>query len=244
MKGVVVTGSNGGIGTAITDVLRESGYFVIGSDVGGDSNNLDAYIDCDLEKFVVEPALRASFARDVELLLGGMKLTALVNNAAILKTSRMQTIQLSDFAETLNVNVIAAFALSQILYKSLEASAGSIVNIGSIHAKQTKPGFINYATSKAALRGLTQAMAVECGAKFRVNLIEPAAIATPMLLAGFVESPEAFQGLEEYHPVGRIGHPREVAEIVAFLISGKSSFMNGSIIAVDGGIAARLHDPV
>lgn len=244
MNGVVVTGSNGGIGTAIVQLLRDDGYFVIGTDIGRDENNLDAYIDCDLQQFVAESSLRTSFAKDVELLLDGRKLTALVNNAAILSTSGMQTLKLSEITASMNVNVIAAFALSQVLYPALEASKGSIVNIGSIHAKQTKPGFINYAMSKAALRGLTQAMAVECGASVRVNLVEPAAIATPMLLAGFVETPEAFEGLEEYHPVGRIGQPCEVAEVVAFLISDKCSFMNGSIIAVDGGIAARLHDPV
>jgi NAD(P)-dependent dehydrogenase (short-subunit alcohol dehydrogenase family) len=244
VTGVVVTGSNGGIGTAITEVLIENGYFVIGSDVGPDRSNLGAYIDCDLKRFVAEPKLRDEFVRNVETMLAGRQLTALVNNAASLENSDLKTLQLSDFLSTMDVNVTAVLGLSQALLSLLEQSNGAIVNIGSIHAKLTKPGFVSYATSKAALRGLTQAMAVECGASIRVNVIEPAAIATPMLLAGFANNPALFEGLEDYHPVGRIGQPREVADMVDFLISGKSRFMNGAVIELDGGIGVRLHDPV
>jgi NAD(P)-dependent dehydrogenase (short-subunit alcohol dehydrogenase family) len=75
-------------------------------------------------------------------------------------------------------------------------------------------------------------------------MIEPAAIATPMLLEGFVNDPKALEGLEEYHPVGRLGLPVEVAELVAYLVSDASSFMTGSVIEFNGGIGARLHDPV
>lgn len=243
MKGVLVTGSNGGIGTAIVDVLQEEGYYVIGTDLGRDVNSLSAYIECDLEQLVLDSSLRAGFTKDLQSLLDGRELAGLVNNAAILALSDTRTLELSDFCTTMNVNVIAAFALSQCLIELLNASSGSIVNIGSIHAKLTKQRFIDYATSKAALRGLTQALAVDCGAKVRVNMIEPAAIATPMLLEGFRNDPEAFEALKEYHPLGRIGQPREVANLVAFLISAKSSFMTGSIIEINGGIGVRLHDP-
>lgn len=243
MNSVVVTGSNGGIGSAITQLLRETGYFVIGVDIGRDVNVLEAYIDCDLEQIVIDTSIRRDFEREMNRFLDGRKLTALINNAAIQHLSRMKTLRLRDFSASMNVNVLAAFALSKILFPSLEASTGSIVNIGSIHAKLTKPGFVAYATSKAALRGMTQAMAVECGASVRVNMIEPAAISTSMLVHGFAESPEAFEELNACHPVGRIGRPREIAEMAAFLISEKCAFTNGSIIEVNGGIGARLHDP-
>jgi NAD(P)-dependent dehydrogenase (short-subunit alcohol dehydrogenase family) len=244
VNGVVVTGSNGGIGGAIVQLLRKTGYFVIGVGRSPDQGKSDAYIRCDLEEFVVDEALRQNLAREAERLLDGRKLTALINNSAIQILSRVPAMSLGDFTATMNVNVIAAFALSQALFPFLEASHGSIVNIGSIHAKLTKPGFVAYATSKAALRGLTQAMAVECGASIRVNMIEPAAISTGMLLEGFAESPEEFKNLNACHPTGRIGQPGEIAETVAFLISDKCTFMNGSIIEVHGGIGARLHDPV
>ena len=244
MNGVVVTGSNGGLGSAIAGLLREAGYFIIGVGRSPDQGKSDEYIRCDLEEFVADPALRKNLAGEVERLLDGRKLTALINNSAVQKLSRVPALPLGDFTTSMNVNVIAAFALSQVLFPLLEASHGSIVNIGSIHAKLTKPGFVAYATSKAALRGLTQAMAVDCGGSVRVNMIEPAAISTAMLLDGFAESPEAFKELNACHPAGRIGQPGEIAELAAFLISDKCTFMNGSIIEVNGGIGARLHDPV
>ena len=244
MNGVVITGSNGGIGGAIAEVLRVAGYFVIGIGRSADEGRTEAYIRCDLEDFVSDHALRDQLTAEAERLLDGRKLTALINNSAVQKLSPFPALSLGDFTATINVNVTAAFALSQAFFPLLEASRGSIVNIGSIHAKLTKPGFVAYAASKAALRGLTQAMAVDCGARVRVNMIEPAAIATEMLLRGFVDSPEALKQLNAFHPAGRIGQPREVAELVAFLISDKCGFLNGSIIEVNGGIGARLHDPV
>lgn len=244
MSGVVVTGSNGGIGSAIARVLKDSGYFVIGVGRSPDQGRSDRYIRCDLDAFVREPSVREGFAGDVARLLDGRELAALVNNSAVQKLSPAPDMPLGDFVTTMNVNVTAAFALSQALLPMLERSGGSILNIGSIHARLTKPGFAAYATSKAALRGLTQALAVDCGDKVRVNLIEPAAISTDMLLAGFAGSREAFEELNACHPAGRIGQPEEIAELAAFMISGKCAFMNGSIVEVNGGIGARLHDPV
>ena len=91
----------------------------------------------------------------------------------------------SDWHETMAVNLLAPVAISRALLPELKRQHGSIVHIGSIHSQLTKPGFTAYATSKAALAGLTRAMAVELGGSVRVNAIEPAAIATPMLAAGF-----------------------------------------------------------
>ena len=90
---------------------------------------------------------------------------------------------LADWQETLDVNLMAPVAISRALLPQLKRQRGSIVHIGSIHSQLTKPGFTAYATSKAALAGLTRAMAVELGGSVRVNAIEPAAIATPMLEA-------------------------------------------------------------
>lgn len=244
MRNVLVTGTNGGIGSAIAKHLVEEGFFVIGSDIGDDIHGLEAYISCDLEKFANEEATRDSISRDLLDLIGDNGLHALVNNAAVLIPAALKDLSMADFAKTMSVNVTATLALIKTLFSSLEKSRGSIVNIGSIHANLTKPGFVAYATSKAALRGLTKSLTVECGARVRVNLIEPAAISTPMLLEGFVNMPDKLDLLHEYHPAGRIGRPEEIASLVSFMISGKCRFMNGAIIPVDGGIASRLHDPV
>src|SRR3546814_5507046 len=105
-----------------------------------------------------------------------------------------------------------------------------VLNIRSIHARLTKPGFAAYATSKAALSGLTRAMAVELGSRVRVNAIEPAAIATPMLRAGFADNENGYRQLNDLHPSGNIGSPDELAQLARLLIASDNNFLNGAEI--------------
>jgi NAD(P)-dependent dehydrogenase (short-subunit alcohol dehydrogenase family) len=171
-------------------------------------------------------------------------LGVLVNNAAVQILGRAEELSAAAWETTLRVNVTAPFLLAQALLPQLEAGAGSVVNMSSIHAAATKPGFTAYATSKAALVGLTRAMAVDLGARVRVNAICPAAIATPMLLEGFKDDPGALAALAGMHPLGRIGTPEEVAHAAVFLASPAAAFVSGAVLGVDGGIGGRLHDPV
>jgi NAD(P)-dependent dehydrogenase (short-subunit alcohol dehydrogenase family) len=120
---------------------------------------------------------------------------------------------------------------------------GCVINISSIHARLTKPNFVAYATSKAALSGMTRAMAVDLGGRVRVNAIEPAAISTDMLKAGFKDHPEQYAALEQCHPLGRIGTPEEVAALALSIVDGELRFLHGACVGMDGGISARLHDP-
>ncbi|RTZ60769.1 MAG: SDR family NAD(P)-dependent oxidoreductase, partial [Gammaproteobacteria bacterium] len=100
-----------------------------------------------------------------------------------------------------------------------------------------------YASSKAALVGLTRSMAVELGGRVRVNALCPAAIDTEMLRQGFADSQPGLQELSDYHPSKSIGDPAEVAKIVLCLADPDFRFLHGAVIGLDGGIAARLHDP-
>jgi NAD(P)-dependent dehydrogenase (short-subunit alcohol dehydrogenase family) len=126
----------------------------------------------------------------------------------------------------------------------IERAKGSVVNIASIHAVATKPGFVCYATSKAALVGLTRSMAVDLGPRVRVNAINPAATATPMLLAGFEGKSKELDELAKKHPLERIAQPWEVAKTALFLASPDAAFITGTCLNIDGGIGGRLHDPV
>ncbi|HEX4935927.1 MAG TPA: SDR family oxidoreductase, partial [Gemmatimonadaceae bacterium] len=91
--------------------------------------------------------------------------------------------------------------------------------------------------------GLTRALAVDLGGRVRVNNISPGAIATPMLEAGFEGRAEARKQLDAVHPLGRVGTPMEVAQAALFLASSAASNITGLDLRVDGGVAARLHDP-
>jgi len=202
-----------------------------------------SYLRADLQQFVNDDAYAQEIKAKLKDLIGHQPLRGLINNAAIQQLGPVEELTREQWSSTLDINVQAPFFLLQAVLPNLEKGPGCVVNIGSIHAGLTKPGFTAYATSKAALRGLTQATAVELGSQVRINLIEPAAIETDMLKAGFEGNPEGFAALAACHPVGRIGVPEEVAQLALQIIHGDLKFLNGSIIRLDGGIGARLHDP-
>lgn len=243
----VVTGCLGGIGRALVEEFKAAGYVVLGTDLPDSATVGDAtpdlYVSCDLARFSLDEAYRLAILGQIKAHVGG-RLSVLVNNAAWQVVKPIAQLTADDWVKTQNVNVMAPFLLIQGLLTELEAAQGSVVNVASIHAQLTKPEFVAYATSKAALVGMTRALAVELGSRVRVNALCPAAIATPMLVAGFDGRPEQFQALAEMHPVGRIGQPAEAARAARLLADGELGFMTGAILQLDGGIGARLHDPV
>jgi NAD(P)-dependent dehydrogenase (short-subunit alcohol dehydrogenase family) len=243
-KSVFITGSNGGIGKALCKVFADAGYFVIASDqITGDCA-CDVFIQANIETLCIDPDYRADIFAQVRGYLNEQGLFALVNNAAVQILGKTDEIQVEQWRRTLDTNLIAPFLLIQGLLPELKKSKGSVVNISSVHAINTKPGFVCYATSKSALVGMTKAMAVDLGAAVRINVICPGATATPMLLAGFEGKEEEFQHLSNMHPLERIAQPEEIAQVALFLVSQQASFITGASLSVDGGIGVRLHDPV
>jgi NAD(P)-dependent dehydrogenase (short-subunit alcohol dehydrogenase family) len=248
MKGfrsVLITGANGGIGQALCATFRINGWHVIATDRQASAKAAcDGYVAADLSRFCAGAAYRRDrLARLRAALPAKGRLHALVNNAALQVVAPVEKLAAADWAATCNVNAIAPFLLVQGLLKELTATAGAVVNIGSIHATQTKAGFAAYATSKAALVGLTRALAVELGGRVRVNAVCPAAVDTPMLRAGFKGSRKKLAVLADCHPSGTIGTPGDVAAFVLALASEASPYVTGAILNLDGGISSRLHDP-
>jgi NAD(P)-dependent dehydrogenase (short-subunit alcohol dehydrogenase family) len=243
----LITGCLGGIGRALVQAFAEAGYTVIGMDLpeqaAGPGPVPSHYLSADLYLFSTDAAYRTTVLDRIQALLNG-RLNVLINNAAWQVVKPVAALTADDWARTQAVNVTAPFMLIQGLLPQLEAAKGNVVNIASIHGQLTKPEFVAYATSKTALLGMTRAMAVELGSRVRINAVCPAAIATPMLVAGFDGRPEAYQQLADMHPVGRIGQPQEVARTCLMLADEQLGFLTGASIALDGGIGARLHDPV
>lgn len=239
----LITGANGEIGQALCVAFSDAGYRVIATDIGGTVSPPWRYIPLDLSRLPHSPELQEGFLAELEPALGSSLLKVCVNNAATQILGHLGTISDGDFAHTIAVNLFAPLILGRTLLPMLEASAGNIINIGSIHANTTKPGFVSYATSKAALLGLTKALAVDLGGRVRVNIIQPAAVATEMLRAGFAVSPSSYEALETYHPIGRVGRPEEIARMAVMIASDDVGFLTGAAIDMHGGIGARLHDP-
>ena len=226
--------------------FAKAGYHVIASDCAGACPiaGVDAWVKIDLDRLCRESDYRHRLVEQLRDAAEGCNIATLINNAAVQIVKPTELLAVEDWAVTLNVNLLAPFLLTQGLLTDLEASAGSVVNISSIHATQTKPGFTAYATSKAALNGLTTSLAVELGSRVRINNICLAAIATPMLQAGFAGHETRLDELGEMHPVGRIGKPQEVASLALFLASDAARFITGANIPLDGGIGSRLRDPI
>ena len=238
----VITGASGGIGHALCAEFGRVGYRVIATDViRATEFSCDHFVEADLKAICREEGRLKRFVQELGLPASG--LTVLINNAAVQILNRTETVSRQDWRDTLDVNVLAPFLLTQALLQYLERAGGSVVNIGSVHAAATKPGFVCYATSKAALVGLTRALAVDLGGRVRVNAINPAAVATPMLLEGFKGKNSQFATLGGMHPVGRIAVPAEIAQAAIFLASPHAAFVTGAAFDVDGGILSRLHDP-
>ncbi len=245
---IVVTGASGGVGSAIAERLCASGISVIGIDLGERASSASyRHIAMDLAQLAHSPMARESLGSMIEsarVSLGGGVISGLVNNAALQLLAPAASTPPEEFRRSMEVNVIAPFVLAQLLHAQLLESGGCIVNISSIHAEQTKAGFCAYSTSKAALSGLSRALAVEWGRRIRVSTIEPAAIATPMLEAGFAGRRSEREKLDAVHPSGSIGRATHVADWVLRLIQDRDPYSNGMTIRVDGGIRGRLFDPV
>lgn len=241
-KSVIITGSSGSIGKAICTVFREAGFSVIGVDIRPETSYCDNFVEADLNKLCKSSGYVKTTVDSIRK-SAASPINVLINNAAVQVVKSMEKLSIDDWQNTMNINVIAPFLLVQALTPDLRTSGGCVINIASVHAFVTKPRFMCYATSKAALIGLTRSMAVELGPEIRVNAISPAAVTTPMLMAGFQNKEKMLDQVRQAHPLARIALPEEIANVALFLASDAAGFITGASYSVDGGITARLHDP-
>ncbi|MEV7560987.1 SDR family NAD(P)-dependent oxidoreductase [Streptomyces sp. NPDC048331] len=233
-KVVVITGAGRGQGAAEARLCAAAGARVLVTDVREDEGRAVAadlgdqglYVRHD----VADPASWATVVKEAVRAFG--TISALVNNAALWRTAHVEQQRLEDFEALLRVNLLGPFLGIQAVAPVLRAGGGgSIVNISSTAGLVGIPGHAAYGSTKFGLRGLTRSAALDLARdRIRVNSVHPGAIDTPMVA-------EAVAGRDWSHvPLGRMGRPEEVGELVLFLCSDASSYVTGGEFTVDGGM--------
>lgn len=239
MDVAVVTGAAHGIGRAICTRLTSSGCSVVGVDLSEDG--LDELVDRE-PRFVkvvgdVSDDAVLRHAREKAEALG--LLTAWVNNAATPGLGALHEIDASSMRRIVEVNLLAGLTGCQQALQSFltHSTRGSIVNISSIHARASFPGFAVYDSCKGGIEALTRYVCVEYGPRgIRCNAVAPGVVDTPFVLSADEQRREELRG---YSPMGQLTTASDVAGVVMFLLSGAARHVNGHVLAIDGGMAAR-----
>ncbi|MBQ7714226.1 MAG: SDR family oxidoreductase [Oscillospiraceae bacterium] len=213
---VIVTGRNEARAKAVVDKIKadggEAAYII------ADTSDLAA-VDV-----IFDGAMKAYGKVDI-----------LMNNAGQLSVTPILDLSLAEWTSVMNVNVTSALLLTQKIAPIMKKNGGGhIINIASVAGCAAHWGPVAYCTSKHAMMGLTKAMALELGPDIHVNGICPGAIRTAMLDSAGGEDAMGF--MKQRSPLGRIGEGSEIATTALFLATDESSFIDGQLIRVDGGV--------
>lgn len=240
-KSVLVTGGTRGIGEAISREFAKKGYNLIINYVN--SNEKAQNLKQELEKEYNIKVLPIQADISNEIAIKNMvdtaikefgKIDVLVNNAGIVMDREFEDRTVEDWKKTLDINLIAPFVLTKLVGKEMmKQKSGAIINISSTNGINTYyPTSVDYDASKSGLISLTYDSAVQFAPYVRVNCVAPGWVNTEMNK----ELPEDFVKEEtERILVKRFAEPKEIAKVVTFLASEDASFVNSTVIKVDGG---------
>ncbi len=231
----LVTGGTRGIGAAISVALKDAGYRVAATF----ASNVEA-----AEQFGAKTGIGVYQwdVGDFDACNAGVErvtkdlgpIDVLVNNAGITRDGMVHRLSPENWRAVITTNLDSAFNMTRCVIGAMrERGFGRIVNISSINGQKGQVGQANYSAAKAGLIGFTKAVAQENAAKgITVNAVAPGYIATEMVRA---VADEVMHKIVAQIPVGRLGEPKEIAKVVAFLVSDDAGFITGSTLTANGG---------
>jgi NAD(P)-dependent dehydrogenase (short-subunit alcohol dehydrogenase family) len=245
-KVAVVTGAASGIGRGIAEALAKEGARVAILDrnragaeetraiivaAGGQALALD----CD----VADPASIEAADRAITASFGAADV--LVNNAGMIRSGLLESLQLEQWNALISVNLTGYFLCAQIFGRAMRArGSGALVHVSSISATNATAAAGAYSVAKAGVTMLSRQLAVEWGPKgVRSNSVHPGMIFTPLSQAMY-EAPGVMERRSAAIPAGRIGMPNDIAQAVVFLASSRSAYVTGTEVVVDGGFTSNL----
>ena len=242
----LITGSSQGIGFALARGLAEHGAKVIVN--GRDRNKVDAAVTRLEEEghrvfastFDVTDAEEARAAIDlIEKEIGPLDI--LVNNAGMQYRTALEDFPIEKWQQLLETNVSSAFYVGQAVARHMiPRGYGKIINIASVQSELARPSIAPYTATKGAIRNLTRGMATDWAQHgLQINAIAPGYFKTPLNQA-LVDNPEFTAWLEKRTPAGRWGEVEELVGAAVFLSSEASTFVNGQVLHVDGGMTASV----
>lgn len=242
---IVVTGAAKGIGEAVARCLERDGARLVLVDVDGAGlRKLAADIGeghvC-IEGSVADEATAVAVADAAAGVGGAMGLSY---NAGIQRYGSVTDTDPALWNEVMGVNLQGAYLMARALLPQIIQHRGACVFMASVQGLATQQNVAAYTVSKHGLIGLAKSIAVDFAARgVRSNAVAPGSVKTPMLdwAVGLADDPDAvWKEIDGMHPLGRPAEAREIADVVAFLLSEKASFITGEVIKVDGGLMARL----
>ncbi|QBM18394.1 acetoacetyl-CoA reductase [Marinobacter sp. JH2] len=237
----VITGANGGLGTAMSKALAAQGRKVVGTHLPGEEAQANDW-QANLREEGIDAAIYAldvtdfegckAFVAAVEQDLGPIDI--LVNNAGITNDAPLKRMQPEQWNQVINVNLTSMFNMCHQVFESMcERGFGRIVNISSLNGEKGQFGQSNYAATKAGIYGFTKSIAQEGARKgVTANSVSPGYIDTPMVR----QVPEkVLNNIVAGIPVGHLGKPEDIARAVAYLTADEASFVTGTNMSVNGG---------
>lgn len=242
-KTAIITGGGSGFGREVAVRLAKKGINVTVADLSIENGNETVRLCEELGGQAIFVQANVSKVEDVKNYVDKTierfgKIDLFFNNAGISGSGALTAdCSVEEFNAIVDVNLKGAFyGLKFVMNEMLKTGGGVIVSTGSLGAVVGIPTLGAYSATKHALVGLSKTIAGEYGRQnIRINVIAPGTNETPMVLA---YPKEAIQAMADAVPMGRLGQPHEVADVVVFLLSEESSYIHGAVISVDGGAAA------